>query len=143
MNSKERMHDELIEKIAESLREAAKKIGKKVIIKKELEYEFRKKGKIHKGKPDIIVVIGRTLYIFEIKTEVAEAKARDKLAKYVADFSEFFSLAQIYHNLPSYSDIKAFWITEQWNCIVSLQTEESFALDPAFFEISWEFLENN
>lgn len=139
MNQKERSHAELIEKIAKSIR----KINKKVVIKKESEYDFRKKGKQYIGKPDIIAVIGRTLYIFEIKTEVGEKESRKILKKHIAAFSAFFGLQQIIHKIPDYSNIKAFWIPEKWNCIISLQTEESFALDPTFFENPWAFLNNN
>ncbi len=137
--SKEReAHYSLLMKIVNSIQKSAKKAE----IKIETAYSVGRK-KIRKiGEPDILAIIEGTLYIFEVKIGVNEKAAYKKLKKYVEDFSNFSRQQQIKYKI-SYSNIKAFWVTEKYNIIVSLQTDESFALDPTFLEEPLEFLENN
>lgn len=86
-----------------------------------------------------MALIGSTLCLFEVKTSVNEADAIKQLIFHKEQLSNM-QTRLLLEERTNFSRIKLFWVTDKYNLIVNIETQEQMAFDHTFLENPLNFL---
>lgn len=130
-------HDIIIEKIKEAIKS---KIKPERISKGEFKYKLLNNKEEY--KIDLLVQLGDTLHIFECKTGYKLEKAKKQLKFHKSSLlNKKVNIPLIWGgDLSPFSKIQAYFVSEEYNIIIKIDTNEEIVFDPIFLEDPIPFL---
>jgi len=126
-------HDLIVQRISSSI----KKTNKKIRIFTPFIYSPQRKSNL--CEIDLAAFISNKICIFEIKSGSKENKAKKQLEFHKKQISVLRLRIANKYNLV-FSAIKSFWVANEYNIIVNIETNEQIVFDPTLIENPLEFL---